>query len=138
MSNLPELARQIATAAHVGQFRRDGATPYIEHPQAVARRVAGDDRAEAVAWLHDVLEDTAETPQSLADKGIPADVIASVEALTKGEDVDYDLYLDGILADPIAKRVKIADMLTNLSDQPTNKQIRKYATGLLKLVDEST
>ncbi len=136
MSNLPELARHIASAAHEGQYRRDGSTPYIEHPRAVARRVAGDERAEAVAWLHDVLEDTAETSQSLAEKGIPDDVIASVEALTKTDGIEYELYLDGILADPLARRVKIADMLTNLSDQPTSKQIRKYATGLLKLVDE--
>lgn len=136
MASIVELAKQIATAAHDGQFRRDGLTPYINHPQEVVRRVQGDEQAEAVAWLHDVLEDTAETPKSLAAKGIPDHIIASVEVLTKTDGPSYDRYLEGVLADPIAKRVKVADMLTNLSDQPTNKQIRKYAHGLLMLVAE--
>jgi (p)ppGpp synthase/HD superfamily hydrolase len=48
----------IATKAHEGQYRRDGVTPYIEHPKAVAARVKGDEKAEMVAWLHDVIEDT--------------------------------------------------------------------------------
>ena len=59
------LAAQIATDAHRGQFRRDGVTPYISHPEAVAKRVEGDDLAEAIAWLHDVLEDTAIKVQDL-------------------------------------------------------------------------
>jgi len=136
MKTLPELAREIATAAHDGQFRRDGVTPYITHPAAVAKRVAGDRRMEAAAWLHDVLEDTNETPESLADKGIPHDVITSVRILTKSDDRPYDDYLENVLTDTIACRVKVADMLSNLADQPTDRQIRKYSYGLLKLVPE--
>lgn len=136
MTTLTELAREIATTAHAGQYRRDGVTPYIRHPEAVARRVAGDQRLEAIGWLHDVLEDTDETPESLADKGIPHDVITSVRLLTKSSDFSYDSYLDHILTDAAACRVKVADMLTNLADDPTERQIRKYAYGLLKLVPD--
>jgi len=35
----------------------------------------------------------------------------------------------------LARKVKIADMLSNLADNPTDKQIKKYAKGLLFLVD---
>lgn len=36
-----------------------------------------------------------------------------------------------------AKTVKIADMLANLADDPTEKQIKKYALGLVYLLDAS-
>jgi len=34
----------------------------------------------------------------------------------------------------IARKVKVADMLHNLSDEPTKKQILKYAQGLVALL----
>lgn len=136
MKPLVEKAREIATIAHEGQFRRDGTTPYINHPEAVVQRVGSDERLVAAAWLHDVLEDTTETRESLLKKGIPDDVVRAVERLTKSTDLSYDQYLAEILKDAIATRVKIADMLANLADRPTEKQIRKYATGLLTLVPE--
>ena len=51
-----ELAQSIAVAAHKGQVDKAG-MPYIEHPAHVASGVQGD-AAKAVAWLHDVVEDT--------------------------------------------------------------------------------
>jgi hypothetical protein len=49
-------------------------------------------------------------------------------------ETDYDDYPERVAASPIAAKVKIADMLSNLADDPTPKQIRKYAKGLLRLV----
>jgi (p)ppGpp synthase/HD superfamily hydrolase len=128
------LAAQIATDAHRGQFRRDSVTPYISHPEAVAKLVQGDDLAEAIAWLHDVLEDTAIKAQDLASLGLPREVIARVELLTKTDGMEYEQYLGRIKRDPVAKRVKIADMLANLGDRPSERQIVKYAKGLLILL----
>ncbi len=128
------LAKKIATEAHAGQFRRNGVTPYIEHPAAVASKVAGDLIAEAVAWLHDVLEDTDCTKEDLEVAGIPAEVIDRVVLLTNRGDVGYENYLRRIKADAIAKRVKIADMLSNLGDNPSERQIVKYAKGFLVLL----
>ncbi len=56
-------ASAFSTRAHDGQFRRDGATPYIVHPHAVAmtvRHVFGcdDEVTLAIALLHDTIEDT--------------------------------------------------------------------------------
>jgi (p)ppGpp synthase/HD superfamily hydrolase len=133
-SQVVTLAKKIATEAHGSQFRRDGVTPYIEHPAAVVSRVAGDPTAEAIAWLHDVVEDTDRTKEDLEAAGIPAAVIDRVLLLTKRGDIGYEKYLRRIKADPVAKRVKIADMLSNLSDSPSERQMVKYAKGLLVLL----
>ena len=127
----------IATKAHEGQYRRDGVTPYIEHPKAVAARVKGDEKAEMVAWLHDVIEDTKkENKASLKKKGVPIDVIEAVDLMTHKDGESYGKYLEPIKNNPLAKKVKIADMLANLADSPTEKQIKKYARGLLFLLDD--
>ncbi len=129
-----ELSKQVASRAHSGQHRRDGWTPYINHPAAVAAKLAGESAVViATAWLHDVLEDTAETPETLRAAGIPDSVIHAVEVLTKTEGVSCAEYLSSVRQNWIARKVKIADMLHNLSDVPTERQIIKYANGLLTL-----
>jgi len=134
MNEVVRRAAELARVLHDGQYRRDGVTPYIRHPEAVASRVAGDFMAEAAAWLHDVLEDTAATEETLREAQIPEEVIMCVVKLTNQGTMGYDRYLAQIRADPLAKKVKIADMLSNLSDHPTNRQIVKYARGLLVLL----
>jgi (p)ppGpp synthase/HD superfamily hydrolase len=128
--------KSIAQEAHAGQFRRDAVTPYIEHPKAVVTRVGSDEKAQMVAWLHDVLEDTEETAESLRSRGVPAEVIEAVELMTHPSGEPYQQYLERIKTNELAKKVKIADMLANLSDSPTERQIKEYARGLLFLLDE--
>lgn len=128
-------AAEIATAAHQGQCRRNGA-PYISHPRAVADRVKGDDIAEAIAWLHDTLEDTGLTVKELIEAKFPQQVIDAVILLTKTDDMDYNQYLLRLKKDTLAKKVKIADLLANLSDDPSDKQIVKYSKALLTLMDK--
>lgn len=131
-----EISKQVASRAHSGQHRRDGWTPYINHPAAVAGKLAGESVVViATAWLHDVLEDTAETPETLRAAGLPDSVIHAVEVLTKTEGVSYGEYLSGVRQNWIARKVKVADMLHNLSDAPTERQIIKYAKGLLLLLN---
>jgi len=129
-----ETAITLARFAHAGQFRRDGKTPYITHPEAVAGRLAGESsEVICAAWLHDVLEDTAMTAETMRVAGISEAVIEAVHLLTKNGE-NYIAYLHRIRDNEIARKVKIADMLHNLSDHPTPRQIRKYAQGLLELV----
>lgn len=132
------LAERIARRAHAGQFRRDGVTPYINHPLAVAAKLALEPPVViATALLHDVLEDTSETVESLREAGILDSVIKAVVTLTKTKHTTCDEYLQTVACNEIARRVKIADMLHNLSDSPTERQIVKYAKGLLTLVQAS-
>lgn len=135
MKAVVELAEQIATRAHAGQFRRDGVTPYIAHPAAVARRLSGEpDDVIAAAWLHDVLEDTRLTATALRESGIPEQVVRAVELLTRQRGRSYGSYIEAVRGDEIARKVKIADMLHNLSDSPTERQIAKYSRGLRELL----
>lgn len=134
--DLVEIARTIATQAHEGQFRRDGVTPYMEHPAAVASRAPKSEESQAAAWLHDVLEDTDLSRQDLIAQGIPEDVVTAVEALTKQDGLSYEENLERVASNELARGVKIADMLSNLADSPTQNQIRKYAHGLLRLLGE--
>ncbi len=134
---LIQIAEQIATEAHAGQFRRGGVVPYIEHPKAVVGRVGDDHEAQAVAWLHDVIEDSEHTAETLQEAGIPSHLVADISLLTKTRETDYDNYLEQVASSPVATKVKIADMLSNLADNPSKKQIRKYAKGLLRLTRDS-
>lgn len=135
--NMIAKAIDLASSAHLGQFRRDGVTPYIEHPARVAKRLIGDEEAQAVAWLHDVLEDTDLTKQDLRQAGLPETVIEAVTALTKqkGHSEHYDDYLARVGDNPLAANVKIQDMLDNLADTPTERQKERYIKGIRFLLD---
>ena len=133
-----EILSNIAYNSHLGQFRRDGVTPYFDHLIAVTGRLAGEeDDVIATGWGHDLFEDTKTTAEYLRLKGIKECVIEAIEILTKRDEVDYFVYLERVRNNHIARKVKIADMLSNLSDKPTINQIRKYCIGLqFLLADE--
>ena len=126
-----ELALKIAEEAHQGQQRRGG-EPYINHPMRVAAAF-DDDLTKAVAMLHDVIEDTERSEASLSESGVSDEVIESVRRLTKSSSLPYEDYLNEVKANPRALRVKIADMIDNLTDNPTDKQVAKYRRGLMIL-----
>ena len=75
-----ELAQSIAAAAHKGQVDKAG-KPYIMHPAHVAASVQGD-AAKAVAWLHDVVEDTDYTVEDIENLFGPK-IAQIVDGLTK-------------------------------------------------------
>ncbi len=128
----------IAEDAHAGQFRFDGVTPYLTHVRGVAETFSPlEIGTRAVAWLHDVIEDSKGryTAVVLLDKGVPVWVVAAVVALTKIDGEDYDTYLVRVKSNPIACRVKIADILYNLGDTPSRNQVKKYTKALKFLLD---
>lgn len=132
------LAKRIATKAHEGKARKDGTTPYITHPAAVAAWLKANgetsDKILAAAWIHDVIEDTNETAESLRIAGIDEDVITAVLVLTNKRDgTSNGAYIRGVKANAIARRVKVADMISNLASEPTQRQITRYARNLLFL-----
>jgi len=126
------LAEEIARAAHEGQKRWSG-QPYITHPEAMVKALKEKYEFHsdvhdimAIAWLHDVLEDTDVTAQDLLDKGIHKDVVFSVIALTKKPNEEYLYYLDRIINDIYAPTVKMADLEHNLSDLKKGTRRDKY------------
>lgn len=138
---LVALAERIATKAHEGQFRRDGVTPYITHCARVVARLRAqgvtDEVTLAVGWLHDVLEDGNDEVKIQYVMDMPWVVRRSVEDLTRVSGMSYESYMAGLAINPRTRTVKIADILDNLSDAPTEKQIIKYSKALLYLHNET-
>ena len=106
-----EIAKFIAIQAHEGQLDKAG-KPYIEHPRTVADAVE-DDVAKAVAWLHDVVEDTSMTFDDLQAAGIASEVINHLRLLTHDKSVPYMEYIAALKNDPVAREVKLADLRHN-------------------------
>lgn len=129
-----QIAESIARKAHAGQFRRDGVTPYITHPEAVAEMFE-DDTLKAIAWLHDVIEDTSETEESLRAAGVDDDVMDALALLTHLEGHDYHTYIRRICYSHESVSIKLADIFHNLSSNPTDKQKRKYADAVKILLN---
>jgi len=116
-------AKYFAMESHNGQLRKYTRTPYIEHPIAVAKLVAGvtdDQEMIAAALLHDVVEDT---PVTMAEIELlfGARVAALVRDLT-----DVSVRTDGnrvtrkaidrahiAAASADAKTIKLADLIDN-------------------------
>lgn len=104
-------ALRIAYAAHHGQVDKAG-VPYIHHPLHVAEQM-DDEVSTCVALLHDVLEDTDVTETDLRAKGFPDEVVDAVVLLTRGQGVSYRDYIERLSADPLARKVKVADLRHN-------------------------
>lgn len=106
-----DIARAIAEKAHAGQTDKAG-RPYIGHPAHVAASVRGS-KAKAVAWLHDVVEDTDTTFEDLAAAGIDEEVIAALRLLTHDAAVPYLDYVAKLKGNELARTVKLADLAHN-------------------------
>lgn len=131
------LAEELARRYHDGQVDRLG-EPYIEHPRAVARLLAGAPASlQAAAWLHDVLEHASATSGELLAAGVPLDVVRLVEVLTRRPGEDYLAFIGRVCTDPDAVRVKLADALHNLDPArdfgPTPQQRARYHEALVLL-----
>ena len=103
-------AMGIAYAAHHGQVDKSG-VPYIFHPMHLAEQME-DEISCCAALLHDVAEDTAVTLEDLA-KEFPEEVIHLLKLLTHEDGTDYFAYVRRIRSNPIAVKVKLADIAHN-------------------------
>ncbi len=123
-----EAAKALAKQAHQGQSDKAGA-PYIGHPSRVAGRL-GCPEAQVVAWLHDTVEDTPVTLRDIEFRFGP-DTAAAVDALTRRSGEDWDDYLARVKDHPLARQVKISDLVdnSNLSrlDKITLRDVERQA-----------
>jgi len=125
-------AEQIAREAHKGQTRWDGIEPYIKHPERVAGQFR-DATHKAVAWLHDVVEDTEATLDDLRFFGFSEEILDAVSAITHRSDQDYISYILTVRRNKIARAVKIADIRDNLVDITSKNHRDKYDLALFVL-----
>lgn len=104
-------ARLIAKIAHRGQVDKAG-TPYFTHPEKVASLLETPEE-KIVGYLHDTVEDTAVTVEDIRE--FFGDEIADAVALmTHAKGVPYMDYVKEVGKNPLARKVKIADLTHNM------------------------
>ena len=125
----------IAAEAHRGQVDKAGEV-YILHPLRVMLRMKTEPE-RIVAVLHDLLEDTDWSEESLRAEGFSEEVLRALDHLTRREGEVYHRFVKRAAEDPIARGVKRADLLDNLDPSriphPTEKdetRMEKYRQAL--------
>lgn len=106
------LALKTAWAAHRDQSDKQG-EPYIFHVMRVMFRCKTQ-KERIVALLHDVVEDGNVTLAQLTEH-FPADIVEAVDVLTRNKRGEtYEAYIERVAANPLARRVKLADLADHL------------------------
>lgn len=121
--------------AHMEQTDKNG-IPYVFHPYHLAEQME-DENTTLCALLHDVVEDTPIKIEDLR-REFPSVVCDAVDLLTRRYDESYMDYIKRIKENPIARKVKIADLThnsdaTRLDGEPdiiTIKRMEKYREAL--------
>ena len=131
-------AIELAKQHHEGQTDKAG-KPYIEHPLRVMNQVESEEE-KIVAVLHDIVEDTDISLDDLRNEGFSEKVVSAVECLTKQDGENYDSYIERISFNPLAVKIKLADLednsdLTRLPEVTDKdlERIEKYDKALEKL-----
>ena len=133
-----ERAIQIAAKAHEGQKDKAG-QPYILHPLRVM--LGTNSEIERIcAVLHDVIEDTPITLQILRDEGFAPEVLNVLDLLTKRKGESYDYFINRILTNETACRVKLADLADNMNlsriqtpSEEDYKRVGKYQRAVSRI-----
>lgn len=120
-----ERAIAIAAEAHTGQKDRAGA-PYILHPIRLMIQMDSEN-AMMAAVLHDVVENSVWTLDDLRKEEFSNEVLNAVDSLTHRdkEGEDYWDYIQRAKSDPIAIKVKLADLEDNLNPDRLNEITEK-------------
>lgn len=143
-TELTKKAMKIAFEAHKEQKDKSG-LPYIYHPIHLAEQME-DEATTCVALLHDVVEDTDITFDDLINEGFTDEIIEALKLMTHDDSVPYMDYVENLKHNPIARKVKLADLKHNsdptrldIIDEKAQKRNEKYqnAIRLLMNVTES-
>lgn len=126
-SELVRKASIISFHAHKEDTDKGG-YPYAYHPFFLAVQMEDEDSV-CVALLHDVIEDHGDiySFETLQSEGFNNRIIDALRLLTHDDRVPYMEYVKAISKDPIAKKVKIADLKHNLDASRINGQRTKKA-----------
>lgn len=108
---LIETAKEICLKAHAGQTDKSG-VPYYTHPFHLAEQMDTQEEI-CVALLHDVMEDTTWTAEQLRQAGMTEPVMAALLLLCHDKAVPYMDYVRAIKENPLARKVKQADLRHN-------------------------
>lgn len=110
-THLVNRAIDLAYEYHHGQKDKAG-RPYFVHVMHVAEQM-DDEYSTCAALLHDTLEDT-DIDSEILERDFPREVVEAVRLLTHKKDTDYFDYVREVKKNPIARKVKLADLAHNL------------------------
>ena len=138
------LTNMLAIELNKGQKDKSG-EPYILHIKRVAKKFPRYSSEYLVALLHDTLEDTEITIDDLRYLELPESVLEAVDAITHRPYEPLVEYYARIKCNPLATKVKLADVRDNLRADmlqklPKETQVRltrKYRRAL-KVLQDST
>lgn len=137
-TDLTKKALKISFNAHKDQTDKSG-MPYVYHPFHLAEQM-DDEYSTCVALLHDVVEDTDITLDELSEI-FPKEVTDAITMMTHDDSVPYLDYVREIKNNPIAAKVKLADLkhnsdLTRLDkvDDKAHKRVEKYKKAIETLI----
>lgn len=106
---------------HVHKEQKDkGGMPYVFHPFSVAQQMETEEET-VVALLHDVIEDSKYTLEDIKytfqqrGEELRGGETQALKLLTRNKEEDYFDYVERIKWQPIARKVKIADLKENLN-----------------------
>ena len=125
-----------------GAIRKVSKEPYWVHPEGVAKIVmehGGSDIEIKAAMAHDVLEDTGDTFEDITEK-FGDEVASIVKEVTNDKDeiakIGKERYISEELCrlSPEALTVKLADMLYNMKDSPTEKNYERMRKNVAFLM----
>ena len=119
MKNKLEQSIEIALNAHAGLTDKAGA-PYILHSLRVMFKMQNE-LEMITAVLHDAVEDSLLTIKDLESYNLPHESIAALSDLTKTDEMNYEQYIDNLKKNPLALKVKIADLEDNMNISRLNK-----------------
>ena len=122
-----KMAMKICYEAHKNQVDKNG-IPYIFHPVHLAEQMTTEDEI-CVALLHDVVEDSGYTLEDLKMAGFNESILAALRLLTHGDNVPYMDYIAAIKNNPLATKIKLADLSHNSDlarlDKVTEKDLKR-------------
>jgi len=118
--SLIEKAARIALEAHSGQKRKDDGSPYFIHPFMVALKLVKNgfsDETVAAALVHDVLEDTKVSEETL-QKELGNSVLNIIKVVTEDKSLPWEerkkRYVESVRnGSDNAKAVSISDKIHN-------------------------
>lgn len=116
-SPLVKKASLISFEAHKNDHDQGG-YPYIFHLVLLASEFEDED-CVCVALLHNVIEDHGDmfSFEYLEKEGFGPSVIDALKLLTHDRSVEYMDYVRAISVNPIARKVKLADLRHNMDDR---------------------
>ena len=127
-THLTKLAMQFCYKAHVNQVDKSG-MPYVFHPFHLMEQMETEEEI-CVALLHDVAEDSEYTLEDLEAAGFPETVMEALRLMTHDEEEPYLDYVKRLKDNPIARKVKMADLKHNSTlerlDEVSDKDWKRY------------